>query len=370
MGSDPYSSPGREPGDQAHRQQLWATIEADRADILAAYQQRLRDQDNPIANDSQALEQALAHASQIITDMVVSTQSGGVVVDDRYKLLAWTIGESRAESGMHSAESLHAAAALFDVTVDTLARHVGGDPGLLPGYMLAIRALNESITRRLRAGSLAYSAYLLERVHRAHTEERQRIARDLHDYLGEALSLALRQLEQHEIAARKLSGVSFSQSRNAKDALGEAMLRLRAVTSDLRRDVVTNLEKALVNYIESAATQTHVQLRVSGDETWAPPAVIDEAFLIIREAIKNALTHASPRMVLIGVALAPDELSAWIDDDGRGFIPSDDTPADGIGLTSMRERAALLAGRLSVKSVPGHGTHVELHVPLPWSSDA
>lgn len=61
--------------------------------------------------------------------------------------------------------------------------------------------------------------------------------------------------------------------------IAEAMRRLGMVTSDLRQDSVRSLERALIQYIDSAAADADIRLRVSGDETWAPPAVIDEAFL-------------------------------------------------------------------------------------------
>jgi signal transduction histidine kinase len=76
-------------------------------------------------------------------------------------------------------------------------------------------------------------------------------------------------------------------------------------------------------------------------------------------------------MVLIGVALAPHELRAWVEDDGRGFLaaPAPDPVSTGTGLASMRERAVLMGGRLTVTSVPGQGTRVELLVPLPGRDD-
>lgn len=157
----------------------------------------------------------------------------------------------------------------------------------------------------------------------------------------------------------------------AKEALIEAMRRLRAVTSDLRREPVRSLEGALVQYIDSAGAGADVRLRVSGDETWAPPAVIDEAYLIIREAIRNALSHGAPQMVLIGVALAPHELHARVEDDGCGFgsVTSADRASTGTGLASMRERARLLGGWLTIASVPDSGTRVELVIPLPGRRD-
>jgi signal transduction histidine kinase len=120
-----------------------------------------------------------------------------------------------------------------------------------------------------------------------------------------------------------------------------------------------------------------VQLRVSGDETWAPPDVIDEAYQIIREALRNAFSHGNPKLVLISIAIAPHELSAWVEDDGDGFEEVKGTgpvPAGpvrvgpgrvGTGLAAMRERAAAIGGRLTLVSVPGQGTYVELVVSLP-----
>jgi signal transduction histidine kinase len=70
--------------------------------------------------------------------------------------------------------------------------------------------------------------------------------------------------------------------------------------------------------------------------------------------------------VLIGVELDPRELSAWVLDDGCGFVPRAAAPGGtGAGLASMRERAALIGGRVAVSSMPGHGTRVELRLPLP-----
>ena len=185
------------------------------------------------------------------------------------------------------------------------------------------------------------------------------------------MSAALRQLELHEITREKDRLTARPRVETAKEALTEAMRRLRVVTSDLRQESVRNLEKALVQFIDSVAADADVRLRVSGDETWAPPAVIDETYLIVQEAIRNALSHASPRMVLIGVALAPYGLQAWVDDDGCGFGPANgaDPASAGTGLVSMRERADLIGGRLTIASVPGQGTHVELVVPLPGHRD-
>ena len=88
------------------------------------------------------------------------------------------------------------------MTVRSLGSHVRSDPDLLPCFVMAVLALNESIGRRIREAAHAYAGLLLERVDQAHIEERRRIARDLHDQLGESMSVALRQFELYELGQR------------------------------------------------------------------------------------------------------------------------------------------------------------------------
>jgi signal transduction histidine kinase len=238
--------------------------------------------------------------------------------------------------------------------------------------------LNDNISRRIREATIAHVSLLLDRIDQAHIDERERIARDLHDQLGEGLAAALRQLELCEIGGPD-DPEAQSRLSLAKGTLTGAINRLRAVMSGLRQDSVRSLEKALVQYIDATATEADVRLRVSGDETWAPASVIEEAFLIVREAIRNALRHGAPKSVQIGVVFAPHEIHAWVEDDGRGLGPAPDagrndagrngTGRSGTGLASMRERASLIGGRLTVASVQDQGTSVELLVPLSGHPD-
>jgi signal transduction histidine kinase len=341
-----------------------ALIRAESGAILASYAESLEvlgDTAEPSGRDL-----AMATGAGIIADVVARVQGSGGTIDDHHTMLAWMVGGERAESPSSPADLLRATATFFDITASALATHVRDDPELLPCFVTAIRALNESISRRIRDATLAHTGYLLERVEQAHIDERHRIARDLHDRLGEGMSVALRQLELHEITSGGDTLTPLSRVAMAKEAVIEAMRRLRLVTSDLRQESVRSLERALVQYIDSNTAGAEVRLRVSGDETWAPPAVIDETFLIIQEAIRNALRHGAPLVVLIEVTLAPHELYGWIEDDGRGFAPavSTDPVRSGNGLASMRERAALMGGQLTIASTPGRGTRVELLVPL------
>lgn len=360
---------GRLPTEAGERQERFAAlIRAERTAILTSYAKSLEGMSGSVLAEPSARDQAVTIGTAIITDLVESLKGGGWQIGDRRAMLASIADGDTAENPASLADLLRAAATFFDVTVNALACHVKDDPEMLSCFVAAILALNDSISRRIEDATLAYTSYLLERVDDAHIDERRRMARDLHDRLGEGLSVALRQLELHEIASEQDPLTPRPRVAVAKEAVTEAMRRLRAVTSDLRQDSVRNLEEALVQYIDSVATaDADVRLRVSGDETWAPPAIIDEAFLIIREAIRNALRHGVPQLVLIGVVIAPHEFHAWVEDDGCGFVPASgaDSLSTGTGIVSMRERAAVLGGRLAIASAPKQGTRVELLVPLP-----
>lgn len=361
----------RPPSKAGERQERFAAlIRAERAAILASYAKRLEAMHGAAAGPS-ARDLALANGAEIIADVMASMHGGGVQIEDGYAMLASSAGKDGPQSLPNPADLLLEAAAFFDIAVSALVCHVRDDAGLLPCFVTAVRTLNESTSRRIREATLGYTGTLLERVEQARVDERRRIARDLHDRLGEGMSAALRQLELHEIASERGTPTPQPRVAMAKEALTEAMRRLRAVTSDLRQDPVKSLERALVQYVDSVAAAANVRLRVSGDEAWAPPTFVEETFLILQEAIRNALRHSVPQMVLIGVAVAPHELHAWVEDDGCGFVPGPGAGpvSTGTGLASMRERACLMGGRLTIASAPGQGTRVELVVPLPGRRD-
>jgi signal transduction histidine kinase len=350
-----------------HNERFAMMVEGDRAEVLSSYELCLI----PLLRNSGSREQALANGADIIDDVVTSIRSSDIRID-HYKLHTWNTDETGAMDQLSPAIALRAAVMFHNITSGVLVRHVNEDPALLPCFLIGILALNESINRRIREATLTYRGYLLKRIHRAHLDERLRIARELHDRLGEGVSAALRQVELHELSDLIQPAAADPHTSLAKDALTASLHDLRQVTSELRQEPVTNLEKALTSYISSLPADVDVRLRVNGDESWASPDIIDEVFMIIREALRNALAHGAPRLVLIGIDLAPHELHAWVEDDGIGFTPrSSSAPShsDAMGLAAMRERATLIGGNLIISSELGQGTEVELLVPLLESHD-
>jgi signal transduction histidine kinase len=218
-----------------------------------------------------------------------------------------------------------------------------------------LSGINKWVGRQVRGPADGDLAQYENRVHEARLDERRRIARELHDRLGEVLTVGLRQLDLDEIMGPE---IPEGQSAVAREVLVEAMRRLRLVTSGLRDEPVTSFEKAVEDFLNRVCADADVHLVVLGDEAWAPAEVIDEAFLVVREALRNALAHGAPQSVVVGVEVTRRELRAWVDDDGQGFTVGGDaeSPAAGTGLATMRERA--------IVSKPGRGTSVELSVPL------
>ncbi|MDA0637906.1 histidine kinase [Nonomuraea sp. MCN248] len=231
--------------------------------------------------------------------------------------------------------------------------------------------MEDSLSRRVREASETYHGFLLNQVHRAQEDERRRIARELHDRIGHGMSVAHQQLALSEAyhatdPARALAKIAIAQQ-----AVQEIMENLRQITSELHPATpVGSLEKSLLAFLETVDSERAcVGLDVNGDESWADPRCIDQAFLIVREAARNAFSHAGAASLFIRVDIAPHALIASVLDDGRGFDLATARKHGGVGLASMQERAALLGGRVTISSKPRGGCLVELFIPLKRQSD-
>jgi signal transduction histidine kinase len=351
------------PSADGRNERFAALVEDSRPRILRTFARRVTEAYGLASEDRDFFDQAMTTGGDVISDVVRSVRVAEVRIDDSHAPDAWGITRMVKKECLSPADGFAIAVMLLDSLLTALTAFVAANEELIPCFTVAVTALNESISRRMWAVAGTCATATLDRVHRAQEEERRRIARELHDRVGEALSVGLRRLDLLEIGGADLPG----QTAVARETVVEAMRRLRVVTSDLREPPVSSLGKALLGNLDFVRAETEVRLHLSGDEAWASPAVLDEVFLILREAVRNALTHGAPGLVLIGVELSSHELSAWVIDDGCGFSPLQATGHAGLGtgLASMRERAALVGGRIMVSSMLGHGTRVELYVPLP-----
>ena len=198
-------------------------------------------------------------------------------------------------------------------------------------------------------------------------DERNRLARELHDALTQTL-FSLR------LTVEAAASVLPADPERAAAELARARVLLDATFAELRELVFELRPPALERDGLAPTVAKHLDvvgrahgLRVSatttGDER-LEPAVEREVFRVVQEAVANAVRHARASTLDVVLAFAGEGVTATVHDDGVGFDPAARAiRSRHLGLTSMRERTAALGGTLAVESAPGRGTTVRVEVP-------
>jgi signal transduction histidine kinase len=194
--------------------------------------------------------------------------------------------------------------------------------------------------------------------------ERQRLARELHDETGQALTSILLGLKAVEEAP------SAEEMHVAAEALRELVV---ATLQDVRRLAVELRPKALDDFglvaalerlVNLFAESTGMAVELEASLAKRLPAEVETTlYRIVQEALTNIVKHARARSVSILLVRRGEKATVVIEDDGEGFDP-DAVREDGLGLLGMRERVALLDGRLTVESSAGSGTTLAVEVPV------
>lgn len=198
-------------------------------------------------------------------------------------------------------------------------------------------------------------------------EERNRLAREIHDTLAQGLAAITLQLETAD-------ALIDADPQRAGHALRQALKLARANLDDARRSVMdlraAPLEgRTLVEAVRTLTaefaqrTGIRVQLDDIGGQRPLPIRIETGVYRIVQEALANVERHAQAQHVILSLTLTPAELTLDIDDDGRGFDP-DALPDDRFGLVGMNERARLMGGTLSLSSEAGEGTTLSVCIPL------
>jgi PAS domain S-box-containing protein len=218
-----------------------------------------------------------------------------------------------------------------------------------------------------RAGLALDNARLYEAAAgRAALEERQRLARELHDSVSQALyAIGL----NTQAAQRILSVDSARVSRILGDVLGLAetgLAEMRALIFELRPESLET--EGLVGALEKQAAAVHARHRLHvdtllGEEPNLPLATKEALYRLAQEALHNVAKHARARVVKLELESDVRELVLRIGDDGKGFDASASYPGH-LGLHSMRERTAAVGAHLMIHSTPGEGTLICVRLPL------
>lgn len=213
---------------------------------------------------------------------------------------------------------------------------------------------------------------LLEKVISAQEEERKRMARELHDELGQALTGMLMNLEAAEETLGQDAQGPRERIARARSLATHSIESIRHLIQDLRPAALDDL--GLVPAIRAFAEGRlgdrgiRLTLETSGLRDRLPPLVETAVFRVVQEAVTNIVRHAEARSARIRLERSGDRISVTVEDDGRGFDPAEvlHSPdrARALGLLGMEERVSLLGGSLRVESAPGRGTRVRAEIPL------
>jgi len=252
---------------------------------------------------------------------------------------------------------------------DSLICHVGVALGFLTGDLQEISSQLENIQQKQLIGL---------RIIRAQEEERQRVAREIHDGPAQSMSNVVLKAEICE----KLIDVDVEKSKtelqNLKKIVRESLQDIRKIIYNLRPmslddlGLVPTLQRYVTTFQED--TGLFVLFKTNGAYDDLRPEISLTVFRIVQEAFSNIKKHACAKNVVLNLEFRDDELKMYIYDDGKGFenkkIKENSKDINsGFGLLSMRERIELLGGNFKINSESGMGTRLIITVPLAQKED-
>jgi two-component system sensor histidine kinase DegS len=214
--------------------------------------------------------------------------------------------------------------------------------------------------------------FYLQQVTRAQEEERRRIARELHDDTAQDLVILLRQVDKLMSSARKLSPQNTALLEKLRQQTGKTLDGVHRFSQDLRPSVLDDLGLLpALEWLTSDLTEhlgIAVDMTVRGSVRRFTPEIELVLFRIAQEALRNVWKHSGTSRAWVTVEFGDHKTVLTIKDEGKGFrLPQrmeDLTVAGKLGLAGMQERAQLVGGKLTLKSVPRKGTTVILEVPV------
>lgn len=195
-------------------------------------------------------------------------------------------------------------------------------------------------------------------------EERNRLAREIHDTLAQGLTAVSLQLESADALLE-----AGMEPAKVRQVVQHALALTRANLDEARRSVLDLRaapleEQSLVEALAALAEQTAVpvDLLVQGEARPLPRRLETGIYRLAQEALQNVSRHAQARRAVVELAFRPVGIRLVVTDDGVGFDPTA-VPPDRFGLIGMNERVRLLNGRFHLQSAPGEGTRIEVSLP-------
>lgn len=197
-------------------------------------------------------------------------------------------------------------------------------------------------------------------------EEKARIAREVHDELGQMLTVLKLETSMCELAYAELDPGLRERLNSMKKLIAQLFQLVRDVATALRPPILdAGISSAIEWQAHRFEARTHIPCLVQVPEHLPPLSAAKEVglFRILQEALTNVMRHAQAQTVELTLSVEGQALCLCISDDGQGFVPESGRPTS-FGLVGMRERVLMLGGTLSLHSEPGEGTTLSVRVPL------
>ena len=252
-------------------------------------------------------------------------------------------------------------ALVFDVPLDR---------PLDPGQMKMLDDLGDEMSLAIDNANLQY---LEQRQVDVARNERLRIARDLHDTLGQNISYLRLRLEQLSTARLASNPAEFQDElANMLAVADEAYEQVRDTLEELRTTEHHDLEESIRLYAGQVAARAGFCIRVHSSKRGGTlsPRQSRQLMYIVREILNNVEKHAGAQNVDIHLHWRDDEFKLTARDDGKGFDPQELNRMEGYGMAIMEERSRAINANLAIESAPGCGSELALILPLSSSAPA
>ncbi len=209
---------------------------------------------------------------------------------------------------------------------------------------------------------------MTERLIAAQEEERQRISRELHDDLGQALTTQMISLRNLQEDLSIPSETLFERLQSLHDQSYEIFVKIRRLAQDLRPPILDalGLKVSMQTYCAEFSRRTHLPVTFEADETLPilPDVYNITLYRLLQESLNNIIKHANATQAWVEIIAEENAITLTIQDNGQGFNQME-TKANGIGLSSMNERVTIAGGTFKINSSPQRGTILSAEFPLP-----
>jgi len=229
-----------------------------------------------------------------------------------------------------------------------------------------VACILQDITERKRAEEAL--SMVSQKLIEAHEEERTRIARELHDDIGQRFALLAVHVEGLQQSSPAWAAELESQIGEVRKQIADLGRDIQALSHRLHSSKLEylGLASAAASFCRELSDRHGVEIDFQSENISrdVPKEVSLCLFRVLQEALQNAIKHSGSRQFQISLRGGANEIELTVHDSGIGFEPEEALKGRGLGLTSMQERLKLVDGKLSVDSKPQRGTTIQARVPL------